>query len=144
MKVRRCFIRFLLLLNFIITGSILNVKAAGKDSILSRNIWVKDVNQYSKHYLKSLVEEGSSWNFKLIDSFLIFKELDSSNSSWDTAYVSSNLKLHKAKKLSGCKGRYCCTLDIERINYTTVEYGFQIVIDNKAMTKEVGFADLNP
>lgn len=92
---------------------------------------------YSADFLKKLTYAGLAENIELADSFLILEGKDTvvfpillPKSDW-TNFVAS-------------KGGYLYSLDVSRVNYTTIDFNFELRKSRQSVDQIRGKADLNP
>ena len=126
----------LTLIVILITASNIFAAGAAKDSALSPRVTVKDVTKYSKEFLDGLVNSGMSNKFMLIDNLLIVDNKD-------TSRLPSFVEAGKPRTLTGCNGKDCYTLTLEKVNFSTLKYKCDINKGGKTMTIS-GEADMSP
>ena len=99
---------------------------------------IKNDLDYSAEFLKKLTYAGLAKNIELADSLLILEQMD-------TAVFPMDLPKGKWTKFIGVKDkRHVFSLDVARINYTTLDFNLEILKDFKTAEQVIGKADLHP
>lgn len=98
---------------------------------------IKNDLDYSAEFLKKLTYSGLAKNIELADSLLILEKTDT---------VVFPMPLPKAKWVNfvASKQGYLYSLDVSRLNYTTLEFNFELRKGRQTIDQIKGRADLNP
>ncbi|MBI5916160.1 MAG: hypothetical protein HY842_12360 [Bacteroidetes bacterium] len=100
-------------------------------------ISVKNDLDYSKEFLQRLTTCGLARNIELADSLLILEKTD-------TFAFPMDLPTGKWTNFVAMKGGYLYSLDVARVNYSTLEFNFELRKGKETVDQLVGKADLHP
>lgn len=117
-----------------------NITKLNKNPFSGKHIYIKDINDYYKTFIKEFKYYFGGYDTVALlqDSIIINRDVK------NFIKIPTDLPLNKKVTYKGKKGKSSYTLDITRINFSTIKYAYQKVNQGKTQYISKGEADLQP